>query len=496
MNTATIAQRSLSAVVWNYAGAILRALAQLGAQVVLARVLGPQVYGQFAVVLVVISFGWLLAESGMGAALIQMPELDDDAIRQAIGGVLLQGGLVGLAIIFAAPFLARLFEDPTLTVPLMVCGPLVVVQGLCNIPASLMRRNFDMKRWQIIQVGAYAFSFGVVGITLALAGWGLWSLIVAFALQTAIAITAAYLAVRHPLRPSFRMSPHLRSYGAKVLGSAVASWTVDNLDRAVVGRVWGVASLGAYSAAFNLARAPATLLSHSVQSVSLAMASRLQEDPARLCLGYCAVTAGLSMVLLPVFSLLAVAAEPVVLLLYGHRWTEAAPMFAAFALTMPFYILAANTASFMWATGSVGKELISQVLVAAMLVTGFVVMGAMPLSWAVWLVPTAHLLRAALIYRLLARRIGLSHLRMLRAVAGGAALAVLGVLSWYGMRFVVPASEHAFAPMLQLAAAGAVVALAVLVTRGRLVPEDLRSALKGRLPASRAGRMAGHVLGL
>ncbi|AKJ27914.1 lipopolysaccharide biosynthesis protein [Caldimonas brevitalea] len=496
VNTANVAQRSLSAVVWNYAGAIARALAQLGVQVVLARVLGPQVYGQFAVLLVVIGFGWLLAESGMGAALIQMQEVTDDAIRQAIGAVLLQGGIVGLALMGAAPYLASLFDEPALTGPLMVCGPLVVLQGLCNIPASLMRRNFDMKRWQLIQVGAYVTSFGGLGIALALTGWGVWSLVAAFACQSFIAVLAAYSIVRHPLRPLFRMSAGLRSYSAKVLGSALASWAVDTLDRAIVGRIWGVTALGAYSAALGLARAPATLLSHSVHSVSLAMASRLQSDNERLCRGYCAVSAGMALVLLPAFALLAVASEPLILLLYGDRWIEAIPLFRAFAVAMPCYVLATNTASFMWATGSVGKELASQLLVATVLLLGFAVSGALPLSLAVWLVPIAHALRSLMLYLLLSRRIGLAHRRFARALAGGLVLAAAAVGAWLLSGWLPLEAYPRPAVIVRFAFVGLLLVALVVATRGLLIGEELCGVLRGRLPSNRVGRLVSRVLGL
>ncbi|MFC4307989.1 lipopolysaccharide biosynthesis protein [Steroidobacter flavus] len=496
MNAASLTERTFSAVLWNYAGGFARAIAQLGVQVVLARLLGPHVYGQFTIVLAVVGLGWFIAESGMGVALVQVRELTNEVIRQALGGMLMQGALVAVVLIIAAPYLAALFDEPGLTGPLMACSALVLLQSMSNISSSLLRRQFDMKRLQFIQVAAYAVGFGGVGITLAALGAGVWSLVGAFATQSLITWLAAYRLVRHPLRPLFRMSADLRSYGMKVLGSTLASWMADNLERVVVGRVWGVAALGAYSGAFGLARAPATLLTYSVQSMSLPIASRLQDDPERLRRAYCIVAGGLALVLLPVFSLFAVAAQPLVLLLYGERWNEAVPLLAACAVAMPFYVLAANTGTFLWATGAAGREAISQSVLAAILIAGFVLLGSWPLSTAIWIVPAVHILRAAATYLMLSRRIELPHGRTLRAMFGGIVLGLVIVFGWEISAWVPKDLGPSTVAVLRLTFVGGLAMLAVLASRGALIGPELRSVIRGRIPANRAGQFAQRVLGI
>ncbi|MCW7537305.1 lipopolysaccharide biosynthesis protein [Aquabacterium sp. A7-Y] len=497
-NTSNLAQRSFAAVLWNYAGAAGRALAQIGVQVVLARLLGPQIYGQFAIVLVVMGFGWLLTESGMGTALVQTPKLSDEAIRQALGGVIVQGSVVGLGVMLAAPVLANIFDDPALTGPLLVCGPLILLQALGNISGSLMRRGFDMKRFQLIQLTAYVVCFGGLAITLARLGWGVWSLVVAFTCQTAAILIASYAIVRHPLRPLFRMDPELRKFGVHILVSNMASWTIDNLDRAVVGRLWGVSSLGAYTAAQNLARGPATLLSQSVQSVTLATASRVQDDPERLRRTYCCITGGLALVMLPAFALLLAIAEPLILMLYGDRWSEAVPIFRAFAVAMPLHVLSAVAGSFLWAIGAVSKEMVSQVLVATSLLVCFALASALsePLAVAAWAVPFAYALRCVINFSLIVRRIGLTPGRLAGALAGGMLLGAVGAGVWE-LTALAPWADASLAiAAARLMLAGLAILTVLVLSRGRLLAPDLRAVLHARLPGNTIGRLAGRVLGL
>lgn len=496
MKAASLIERSFSAVIWSYAGGFARALAQLGVQVVLARMLGPHVYGQFTIVLAVMGLGWYIAESGMGVALVQVKELTNDVIRQALGGVLMQGAVVAVVLLLAAPYLAALFDEPELTGPLMACAGLVFLQVMGNISFSLMRRQFDMKRWYFIQVTAYVVAFGGVGIALAGLGAGVWSLVAGFATQSLITWLAAYRLVRHPLRPLFRMSADLRSFGMKVLGSTLAAWMADNLERVVIGRVWGIASLGAYSVAQGLARAPATLLTFSVQSVALPMAARLQDDPERLRRAYCVVMGGLALVLLPLFSLFAVAAQPLVLLLYGDRWTATVPLLTACAVSVPFYVMAASTGTFLLATGAAGREAFSQLMLAGMLLAGLLVLGKWPLATAIWIVPAVYILRAAATYMMLSQRIGLSHRRTLRALLGGITLALVVVLGWEFSGWMSQHTAMSTPSLLRLVFVGALAMLMLLASRGALLGPELRTVIRGRLPANRAGQLAQRILGL
>ncbi|HWK51124.1 MAG TPA: oligosaccharide flippase family protein, partial [Steroidobacter sp.] len=231
------------------------------------------------------------------------------------------------------------------------------------------------------------------------------------------------------------------------------------------------------------------------QSVVLPMASRLQDDPERLRRAYCVMIGGLALVLLPVFSLFAVAAQPLVLLLYGDRWNAAVPLLTACAVAVPFYIVATNTGTFLWATGAAGREALSQLMLAGILLAGFAVLGGWPLATAIWIVPAVHFLRAAATYLMLSRRIGLSHRRTLRALFGGIVLGLVVVVGWELTGRVPEASELSASP-LRLAFVGGLAVLAALVARGSLIDPELRLVIRGRLPSNRAGQIARRVLGL
>ena len=431
MGDKDLGARTLSALKWGYGGAAARALAQLVVQMLLARLLGPEAFGQAMAAFLVLGIGWILSEGGFGSALIQKTELSDDDVGYALGWVMLLSGTLGALVMLAAPWLADWLGGPVLMPLLLASGALIPLQAVSNIPVSLMRRNFDVRRAQFIYIGSYVLVYGAIGLPLAWAGAGAWSLVIAAGLHTLCNLVGSYWVVRHTLRPRLQGAPGLADFGLQVTGANVMGWIAENTDRLLVNRYWGTAALGEYTAALSLSRAPAGLLVSAAQSVTLASASRLQDDSARLGRSYLALLGLITLITGPVFTLMAVHAQALVHLLYGPRWAHTGLLFAAFCASLPFYSVLSVSGPVLWAINAVRQDLYTQVFSFVAVAAGFYALSSYPLELAVWLVPLIYLLRTAWVYRALASHLQLQHRRSLRAVFGGLALSALAAgISW------------------------------------------------------------------
>ena len=492
--TQALIRRSATALLWSYAGAFTRAAAQLIIQVLLARLLGPQAFGQAMLIMIVLGFGWLLADAGFGAALIQRPELTEADVSYALGWVLAVSITIGALIVVAAPQLSEAFGEPALAPMLRLCGALIPLQALSNLPMSLLRRRLDMKRQQLIQVGSYVLGYGGVGALLALLGFGAWSLVIGFGAQTLIVLVAGYWVVRHTLRPTLRGDGALRAFGFSVMGTNLANWAIDNLDRVVVGRFWGAGALGAYSAAGNLARAPAALLVNASQSVVFSAASHVQRDPQRLGRGFLGALNMVCLLTFPLFCFLGLHAEAVIHALYGERWQQSAPLFAAFCVAVPFYAVLAISGPVLWAVGWASSELKVQLSVAVALVVGLIMLANLPLERAVWLVPALYAARALLVVGALARQVVLPARRIGAAVRGGALLAVLVLGATLAVN---PWVTSTWMQAVWAGAASLLLCLAAIRLGGRvLLCVELRQAVQSRAATSLTARRLCTMLGL
>jgi O-antigen/teichoic acid export membrane protein len=475
-DTVTLAQRSTAALGWTWVGALVRAAFQFGIQITLARLLGPHAFGQAAAVLLVINLGWLIAEGGFGAALIQQAQLDELEVGRALGGMLLLSAAVAAAVLALSRPLAALLGDVALQPFVMACAAIIPVQALANLPLSLLQRGLDAKRSQAIQLAGYVLAYGVVGVALALAGWGAWSMLAAAALHATLTLAGCWMTVRHSLRPRLPVLGSSGGYALRTTGANLVNWALESVDRALISRLWGTAALGEYAVASNLVRAPVTLLMGAAQPVAFASASRLQSAHDRVARGYLAALAfGLS-VSTPVFVFLAWHASAMIDLLYGERWHGATPLFTILCLGMPPFVMLALTGAMLRGLDAVASESRTQVVILVLLAAGLWLAAGQPVVVAAALVSAATLVRAAALYRVLALRIGLSMLAWLRAARAGLVFGgiVVGVSALLGT--ASPGQAALFAALLSV-----VLCLMLLrLSHGALLGEELVQMLRNR----------------
>jgi PST family polysaccharide transporter len=444
--------------------------------------------------LIVIGFGWLLADAGFGAALVQKQVISDADIGYSIGCILIGGSLVAVAVAAFAVYIAELLGDTRLTSMIRISSLIIFLQALSNVPTSLLRRALKMRRLQIAQLVSYIVGFGGVAVVLAGRGYGAWSLVIAFAVQTALMLVLTYDAIRHPLRPRLFGDAHLRSFGLSVLGTNLVNWIIESVDRAVVGRQWGIAALGAYSVAANLSRAPTSLLVASIQPVALASASEIQTDISRLQRGYLAAISVAACIVVPLFAVIALEAPSVVHLLYGSRWDVAIPLFRAFSVAMPFYVLLSITGPVLWAVGAASWELRAQIVAAALLLGGFAALRSTSLIHAVWLVPVVYAARVIFVYVALSSRIQLLHRLTFRAIAGSLATGAVAVAADFAAAGCAGSDQSTL--QVRLGVAAVLCLIAMRFWPGPVIGSEARSLVIRHGQTSRLGRLLCAVAGM
>ncbi len=168
-----------------------------------------------------------------------------------------------------------------------------------------------------------------VAITMAWHGAGYWALVALPLTLNLTQMVMSWLMVR--------WVPGLPRRQAKigsmiVFGSNVAaSYLITNVNRSVdnvlIGWYWGAGSLGLYSRAYNLLMLPVRQLTIPASSVAVPTLSRIQDDPERFARYYLRAAKLIMWICTPILGFLFVAAQPVIVLMLGNKWREAAPVF-------------------------------------------------------------------------------------------------------------------------------------------------------------------------
>jgi O-antigen/teichoic acid export membrane protein len=283
--------------------------------------------------------------------------------------------------------------------------------------------------------------------------------------QTCITFTASYLICPHTLRPRLRGDRAMIHFGIGVMASELSRWFTENFDRLVIGKFWGVLSLGYYSVAFNLSKAPMGLMIFNVRSMAFAGASRLQDQLASLRKGYVAGFSITMLATLPLFALISLEASEILLLVYGEKWLSATPYLRALALAVPAIALGSLTGAVLRGMGAVRVEVKSWFAAGVVMFGGLLLLRHTALALAVWVVPLAHLTCLGLLSAALCRRLDMRIRDLLTPLGGALALAASGLIAAVACRMLLERGNYRVG-VLPLAVGLCVMAV-LLLTRMR-----------------------------
>ncbi len=434
-------------VTWTYAAIAFGAVIQLGVTAVTARLLDPAVFGLVAMANVLISFGSYFAQMGVGRALIQRPEINDDDIRAAFTSSTLLGLAVAGIVVAAAPFAAGFFRTDEVVPVLRWLALTFVATGLGATAQALLRRRLRFKGSGFVEVVAYALGFGLPAITLAFAGFGVWSLVVGAIGQRVVASGLAFLLTRHSLWPTFQFDAHRRllGFGTKVSGISLLEFLGSTLDTIVIGRFGTAAQLGLYNRAFMLASLPTYQIQNGIGKVLFPVLASGQNDRVEFREALHKVTTIAIRILLPTGIGMALVAPELVTVVLGEKWLAAVPLFGILALAMPLNLLATFPGIALESIGALRGKLIAQtvyvvVLVVALLMVATV--GELQLFDVAMVVMGAYMVRVAM-YFMLALAADTYDLRsLLRQLAIAAASLIVAAMLIGGSVTLMRAFEY------------------------------------------------------
>jgi O-antigen/teichoic acid export membrane protein len=368
-----LAAAGVHAVKWSAFATLARFLLQLGAQVVLARMLGPDSYGVFGISLLVLSLTGFLSNFGFGWNLMHKRDLTTEDIRFAATWQVLTGTVAMLVLLLAAPWLADYFHDPRVTPVIRWLSLTCFLGAAASASSNLLQRDLNFRAIGLIQIGSYACGYIAVGIPMAYAGAGVQALVAAVVVQ-ALVVTLASFALRpHTLLPLLHYPGMAKAMGigGTVFMTNITNWALNNMDRVFLGRTLNANAVGLYSVGYNIATMPNSLLLNALQPAFMSAAARMQSDPERLGRVYLQMMGTICVLVVPFFVFLAAISADLVRFLYGARWSGTGAVMAILFLGMPALVAWGLSTPVLWNTGRKHHEAFLQIPILMLGAAGF-----------------------------------------------------------------------------------------------------------------------------
>ena len=306
----------------------------------MARILTPEEYGLIGIVTIFTTIMMGVVDSGFANSLIRKQNVtEEDYCTLFAFNMVVSVVLFGLLFIIA-PWIAAFFERPQLIELVRVMGLILVFQAFSIVQNTILIRNVDFKTKTKASLFS-AFISGIVGISMAFAGYGVWSLVgQQLSCQFLYSIC---LWVLNKWWPTLKISIHnlkyMWSFGWKLLVSGLLDNIWKQMYQVVIGKFYAPGSLGQYTRSEQYACLASSNITSIVQRVSYPILSQVQDDKDRMVSGYRKIIKSTMFVTVLAMFFMGAVAEPLIYCLIGPQWHEASAYLPLICFSMSLYPL-------------------------------------------------------------------------------------------------------------------------------------------------------------
>jgi O-antigen/teichoic acid export membrane protein len=224
--------------------------------VIMAPILGPRPYGQFALVMVFIGFCELILVEAVVEALLSLDQVSRRHLKTAVSVNTAAACLAAIVAWLGADLFDRLFDDAEIGALFKALALLPILSALTAGPISALRRRMAFRQLALRSILGLAAG-GVAGTAVALDGYGVWALVVQVLVQRATEL--AVLGWSEPHAVAFGWSRDCWRDMARFVRNVVIGrsmyWASGQAPRLIVGYFLGPTELGLFTLASRAADA-------------------------------------------------------------------------------------------------------------------------------------------------------------------------------------------------------------------------------------------------
>lgn len=336
----SLKNRTIKGTFWSAADALLGQGVSFLIGIVLARILSPSEYGLIGIVLIFTTVFYGIVDSGFSNALIRKIDVTNDDYNTMFFTNLCISILSYILLFFSSPYIAAFFERPELIALIRVMTLVLIIQALSMTQMTMLSKKVDFKTKTKASLIS-AVTSGVLGITMAYKGYGVWALVgQQLSRQTIYTICLWALLKWWPsLTFNLHSFRYMWGFGWKMMLSGILSNTWSQLYSVVIGKFYTPITLGQYTRATEYASLLSSNFTAIIQRVSFPVLAEIQNDEERMVIGYRRIIKTSMFVTSVCMIFMGATSEPFIYTLIGSKWHEAATYLPYICISMSLYPL-------------------------------------------------------------------------------------------------------------------------------------------------------------
>lgn len=373
----------MKGVGWSAADAFLGQGVTFLVGIVLARLLSPAEYGLIGICMIFTTVLSGIVDSGLSNSLIRKKVVTDDDYNTMFITNMLMSIVLFVLLYITAPLIASFFSREELIVLIRVMGLILFFQALSLVQYTRLTKRIDFKTKTKASIIAAIVSGGI-GIGMAYAGFGVWSLVGQKLSERLIYTLCLWVFNWWFPRCRFCLDSfhYMWGFGWKIMLAGLLNNIWKELYQVVVGKFYSPATLGQYTRARQFSHLFSTNLTNIIQRVTFPVLSNIQDDRERLLSVYRRIIKMTMLVTASGMFFLGAISEPLLYCLIGPKWHDATAYLPLICITGSLYPLHAINLNMLQVQGRsdlfLGIEVVKKILSLGPLFIG-VFIGIIPM---------------------------------------------------------------------------------------------------------------------
>ncbi len=322
----SLKRHALSGIRWTSISSLIVVIVQLVQLSILAHYLEPSEFGLMAIVWMIIGFSSLFLDLGISASIIHKQDITHIQLSSLYWLNIASGLFLFIIIYSLAPIIANFYNEIELIPIIRFLATSFIISSIGSQYGLLLQKALKFNLIAKISITSVIVSF-MVAVSLAIKGYGVYALVYS-SLVSAVVVTSMniYIGIKEH-RPSFVFQYHeitsMISFGMFQMGEKSINYFNSQFDVILIGKLLGVEALGIYSVAKNLSVKPFMVINPIITKVTFPIMSKIQNDLGRLKAVFLKTINYLASINFPIYILIILLAEPIVLFLFGEKWRDA-----------------------------------------------------------------------------------------------------------------------------------------------------------------------------
>ena len=324
----SLGNKTITGVIWSLIQRFGVMFVSFVTNMILARLLTPDDFGAVGMLLIFISVANTFVDGGFAAALIQKKNPSREDYSTIFYWNLLVSAILVAVLFVAAPSIARFYNMPLLEDILKVQSFILVINAFSIVQQNILIKHLQFKKLAFINLIGNTVG-AVVAIVLAYKEYGVWSLVYknlisALGIVLIIWIVSQWRPMLVFDKKSFRS---LGGFGMMILFSNLVETIYTEIQGLIIGRAYSARDLGYYTQAKRLEEIPTLGFSAAINQVTFPIFSSAQDDIQFMRNVVRKNMRMISLFVFPLYMLLILIAEPLIVFLFSDKWLPAVPFF-------------------------------------------------------------------------------------------------------------------------------------------------------------------------